>query len=50
MFLGLIQSFSILVIGSRWQNLLLYGVLFVTILLFPRGVRMPRLRLLLAGR
>jgi branched-chain amino acid transport system permease protein len=49
-FLGLIQSFSILVIGSRWQNLLLYGVLFVTILLFPRGVRMPPLRLLLAGR
>jgi branched-subunit amino acid ABC-type transport system permease component len=46
-FLGLIQSFSILVIDSRWQNLLLYGVLFATILLFPRGVR---LRLRLAGR
>ena len=27
------------VIGSRWQNLLLYGVLFATIVLFPRGVR-----------
>jgi len=49
-FLGLLQSFSILVIDSRWQNLLLYGVLFVTILLFPRGVRLPPLRLLLAGR
>jgi branched-subunit amino acid ABC-type transport system permease component len=49
-FLGLIQSFSILVIGSRWQNLLLYGVLFAAILLFPRGVRMPSPRLLLAGR
>jgi branched-chain amino acid transport system permease protein len=49
-FLGLIQSFSILVIDSRWQNLLLYGVLFVTILLFPRGVRLPRFRLSLAGR
>ena len=49
-FLGLIQSFSILVIGSRWQNLLLYGVLFVTIVVFPRGVRLPRFRLLLAGR
>ena len=46
-FLGLIQSFSILIIESRWQNLLLYGVLFATILLFPRGVR---LRLLLSGR
>ena len=49
-FLGLIQSFSILVINSRWQNLLLYGVLFITILLFPRGVRLPRFRLLLTGR
>lgn len=44
-FLALIQSFSILFIGSRWQNLLLYGFLFATILLFPRGVRMPGLRL-----
>ena len=49
-FLALIQSFSILFIGSRWQNLLLYGFLFATILLFPRGVRMPRLRLALIGR
>ncbi len=43
-FLALIQSFSILFIGSRWQNLLLYGFLFATIVLFPRGVRLPRLR------
>jgi branched-subunit amino acid ABC-type transport system permease component len=43
-FLALLQSFSILFIGSRWQNLLLYGFLFATILLFPRGVRLPRLR------
>jgi branched-chain amino acid transport system permease protein len=49
-FLGLVQSFSILIIGSRWQNLLLYGVLFTAIVLFPRGVRLPRLRLILAGR
>ena len=50
-FLGLIQSFSILVIGSRWQNLLLYGVLFAAILIFPRGVRLPRFRFtMLAGR
>ena len=42
-FLALIQSFSILFIGSRWQNLLLYGFLFATILLFPRGVRLQRL-------
>jgi branched-chain amino acid transport system permease protein len=49
-FLGLIQSFSILIISSRWQNLLLYGVLFAAIVLFPRGVRLPRLRLMLAGK
>ena len=33
-----------LVISSRWQNLLLYGFLFVTITLFPRGINIPRLR------
>jgi branched-chain amino acid transport system permease protein len=43
-FLALIQSFSILFIASRWQNLLLYGFLFAAILLFPRGVRLPRFR------
>ena len=43
-FLALVQSFSILFIGSRWQNLLLYGFLFGAILLFPRGVRLPRFR------
>ncbi len=49
-FLALIQSFSILFIDSRWQNLLLYGFLFAAILLFPRGVRLPRLRLAMARR
>lgn len=50
-FLALIQSFSILFLASRWQNLLLYGFLFIAILLFPRGVRMPKFRFaLLAGR
>jgi branched-chain amino acid transport system permease protein len=49
-FLGLIQSFSILVIDSRWQNLLLYGVLFAAIVIFPRGVRLPRFRFAQAGR
>jgi branched-subunit amino acid ABC-type transport system permease component len=42
--LALIQSFSVLVISSRWQNLLLYGFLFITITLFPRGINLPRLR------
>lgn len=44
-FLALIQSFSILFINSRWQNLLLYGFLFAAILLFSRGVRMPHIRI-----
>ncbi len=48
--LALIQSFSILVLASRWQNLLLYGFLFIAIVLFPRGVRLPRFRFALAGR
>ena len=33
-FVALLQSYSILVIASRWQNLLLYGFLFGTILLY----------------
>jgi branched-chain amino acid transport system permease protein len=41
--LALIQSFSVLVISSRWQNLLLYGFLFVTITIFPRGIPLPKL-------
>jgi branched-chain amino acid transport system permease protein len=45
--LALLQSFSILVIPSKWQALLLYGVLFGTLILFPRGIpswRVPRIR------
>ncbi len=42
--LALIQSFSVLLISSRWQNLLLYGFLFVTITLFPRGIHLPRFK------
>jgi branched-subunit amino acid ABC-type transport system permease component len=38
--LSLIQSFSILVISSRWQILLVYVMIFIAILLFPRGVRL----------
>ncbi|MFO1027775.1 MAG: branched-chain amino acid ABC transporter permease [Acetobacteraceae bacterium] len=36
--LALLQSFSILFIASKWQALLLYGVLFFALLLFPRGI------------
>lgn len=40
--LALLQSFSILVIASRWQGVLVYAFLFLTILFFPRGFRLPR--------
>jgi len=42
--LALIQSYSVLVIGSRWQNLLIYGFLFIAIVVFPRGIHLPRRR------
>jgi branched-chain amino acid transport system permease protein len=38
--LGLLRAFSILVIPSAWQSLILYALLFVTILFFPQGVRL----------
>lgn len=43
--LGLIQSFSVLFIASKWQHLVLYGFLFVTIIVFPSGFKLPQLRL-----
>lgn len=39
--LSLLQSFSILVISSTWQILLVYILIFVTIILFPSGVALP---------
>ncbi len=47
--LALIQSYSVLVIGSRWQNLLIYGFLFVAIVMFPRGIHLPRRRIRLSA-
>lgn len=40
--LNLIQSFSILAINSTWQILIIYALIFVTILLFPSGVVLKR--------
>lgn len=39
--LSVLQSFSILVISSTWQILLIYVVLFVVILVFPSGIVLP---------
>lgn len=41
MFLSVLQSASILVIPSQWQGSLTYFVLFVVILFFPTGFRLP---------
>jgi branched-chain amino acid transport system permease protein len=40
--LGLIQTFSILVISSTWQILIVYALIFVVILIFPSGVTLKR--------
>lgn len=40
--LGLVQNSSILVIPSEWQGFLLYVFLFVTIIFFPQGIRLPQ--------
>ncbi len=40
-FLSVLQSASILVIPSQWQSSLTYVVLFVVILFFPTGFRLP---------
>jgi branched-subunit amino acid ABC-type transport system permease component len=40
--LGIVQNSSILVIPSEWQGFLLYVFLFVTIIFFPQGIRMPQ--------
>jgi hypothetical protein len=39
-----VQSYSVLVIASKWQGLVLYGFLFVVVVLFPRGFRLPGFR------
>ena len=45
LFLALLRSFSILVIPSAWQGLILYALLFITILFFPNGVKLPRAKI-----
>jgi branched-chain amino acid transport system permease protein len=42
LFLALLRAFSILVIPSAWQGIILYALLFITILLFPNGVKLRK--------
>jgi branched-subunit amino acid ABC-type transport system permease component len=39
--LGIIQNGSVLFIPSEWQGFLLYFFLFLAIVFFPKGVRLP---------
>ena len=40
--ISVIQQLSVLIVASRWQPLVVFGVLFIAIVFFPRGVRLPR--------
>ena len=42
--LGIIQNASILFISSEWQGFLLYVFLFLAIVFFPNGLRLPQRR------
>ena len=44
MVLGIVQNASILFIPSEWQGFLLYVFLFLAIVFFPNGLRLPRRR------
>lgn len=46
--LSLIQGLSIFVIPSQWQGLILYVFLFITILFFPQGVSLQKIKQLLS--
>jgi branched-subunit amino acid ABC-type transport system permease component len=47
--LGVIQNASILVISSEWQGFLLYVFLFLAIIFFPNGLRLPQRRRFIAA-
>ena len=40
--ISVMQQFSVLVVASRWQPLVVFAVLFIAIVFFPTGVRLPR--------
>lgn len=42
--LGIIQNGSVLFIPSEWQGFLLYVFLFVAVVFFPNGIRLPERR------
>jgi branched-chain amino acid transport system permease protein len=42
--INVLQQLSVLVMDSRWQPLIVFSILFVAIIFFPRGVRLPARR------
>jgi len=48
--LGIIQNGSVLVLPSEWQGLLLYIFLFVAIIFFPSGIKLPTRKLKVSRR
>jgi branched-chain amino acid transport system permease protein len=42
--INLLQQLSVLVVDSRWQPLIVFSILFVGIVFFPRGIRLPARR------
>jgi branched-chain amino acid transport system permease protein len=43
--ISILQQGSVLFIESRWQPLIVFGILFIAILFFPKGVRWPAPRI-----
>ena len=44
-FISLLQQSSVFFLSSQWQPLIVYGVLFVAIIIFPKGIHWPASRL-----
>jgi branched-chain amino acid transport system permease protein len=42
--INVLQQLSVLVMDSRWQPLIVFSILFVAIIFFPRGIRLPARR------
>jgi branched-subunit amino acid ABC-type transport system permease component len=47
--ISVLQQFSVLVMDSRWQPLIVFSILFIAIVFFPNGIR-PRARRVADGR
>ena len=42
--ISVLQQFSVLVMDSRWQPLIVFSILFIAIVFFPNGIRPPARR------